>query len=153
MPNIRDSFWRGREFTSIEHMQADAVTWPREVAGRRQCRPLGGAAPMAVFGALEADALLPLPPTPFVLGPLVHRGGRPGHPHQGRPHSLLGALETDRLQVDVRSTATMVQVYQRRCRGGGLPPRTEATVRLRDAPGTADEIHDDQVHSEVEGSI
>ncbi|EMF56314.1 integrase catalytic region [Streptomyces bottropensis ATCC 25435] len=67
MPYVRDSFWRGREFTSIEHMQTEAITWAQQVAGRRQCRPLGGAAPMAVFGAVEAAALLPLPPTPFTL--------------------------------------------------------------------------------------
>ncbi|MFG2219412.1 IS21 family transposase [Streptomyces sp. NPDC048685] len=48
MPYIRDSFWRGREFTSIQHMQAEAVTWGQKVAGRRQCRPLQGASPMAV---------------------------------------------------------------------------------------------------------
>ncbi|MDX3245697.1 hypothetical protein [Streptomyces sp. ME18-1-4] len=67
MPCVRDTFWRGQEFTLIEHMQTEAVTWAQHVAGRRQCRPLGGAAPMAVFGAVEAAALLPLPPTPFTL--------------------------------------------------------------------------------------
>jgi hypothetical protein len=80
MPYVRDPFWRGREFTSIEHMQTEAVTWTQQVAGRRQCRPLGGAAPMTVFGAIEAAALLPLPPTPFtlarwstpVVGPDIH---------------------------------------------------------------------------------
>jgi transposase len=43
MPYIRDSFWRGREFTSIEHMQACTEDWSAEVAGRRSCRPLHGA--------------------------------------------------------------------------------------------------------------
>ena len=39
MPDVRDSFWRGREFTSIEHMQAEAVTWSQQVAGRLiRCR-------------------------------------------------------------------------------------------------------------------
>ncbi len=41
MPYIRDSWWRGREFVSIEHMQAAAIEWCTEVAGQRQCRPLG----------------------------------------------------------------------------------------------------------------
>ncbi|MFE9601611.1 IS21 family transposase [Streptomyces hokutonensis] len=67
MPYVRDSLWRGREFVSIEHMQVEAVTWSRQVAGQRQCRPLGGAAPASVFEDIEADELLPLPPTPFVL--------------------------------------------------------------------------------------
>src|SRR3989440_9168772 len=45
MPYVRDSFWRGREFTSLEQMRAEAVRWCREVAGARACRPLEGATP------------------------------------------------------------------------------------------------------------
>ncbi len=33
MPYVRDSFWRGREFTSLERMQAEAARWSAEVAG------------------------------------------------------------------------------------------------------------------------
>ncbi|MEV7001730.1 hypothetical protein AB0N62_29085 [Streptomyces sp. NPDC093982] len=111
MPYVRDSFWRGREFTSIEHMQAEAVTWSQQVAGRRKCRPLGGAAPMTVFEALEAAELLPLPPTPFVLARLSTATVGPDiHIEVGRtlysvPWKLIGR------KVDVRSTATMVQVF------------------------------------------
>jgi transposase len=67
MPYVRDSFWRGREFASLEQMQAEAARWSAEVAGRRACRPLEGAAPAAVFEAVEKDALRPLPAGPFVL--------------------------------------------------------------------------------------
>src|SRR5215469_11769576 len=67
MPYVRDSFWRGREFTSLAQMQAEAVRWCLEVAGRRSCRPLEGAAPAVVFEAVEKDALRPLPAEPFVL--------------------------------------------------------------------------------------
>jgi len=101
MPYVRDSFWRGREFTSIEHMQTEAVTWAQQVAGRRQCRPLGGAAPMAVFGAVEAAALLPLPFTPFTLD--IHI--KVGRTLYSVPWRLICR------KVDVRSTATMVQVF------------------------------------------
>ncbi|MFE4518270.1 IS21 family transposase, partial [Kitasatospora sp. NPDC056783] len=111
MPYIRDSFWSGRQFTSIEHMQAEAVTWAQNVAGRRQCRPLGGASPLSVFEAVEAQALLPLPDTPFVLarwstatvGPDIHI--KVGHTLYSVPWKLIGR------RVDVRSTATMVQVF------------------------------------------
>jgi transposase len=80
MPYVRDSFWRGREFASLPQMQAGAVRWSLEVAGRRHCRPLDGAAPAAVFEAAEKDALRPLPGEPFVLatwatakiGPDIH---------------------------------------------------------------------------------
>ena len=80
MPYIRDSFWRGREFTSLAQMQAEAVRWCEQVAGRRACRPLDGAAPAAVFAAAEKPALTALPRSPFVLaewsrckvGPDIH---------------------------------------------------------------------------------
>src|SRR5207302_10023610 len=45
MPYVRDSYWRGREFVSLQHMQEQAALWCKEGAGRRQCRPVGGAAP------------------------------------------------------------------------------------------------------------
>jgi hypothetical protein len=67
MPYVRDSFWRGREFTSLVQMQAEAERWSAEVAGRRPCRPLDGAAPATVFEAIEKDTLRPLPAEPFVL--------------------------------------------------------------------------------------
>lgn len=44
MPSIRDSFWRGREFTSLAEMQAAAERRCHEVAGTRACRPPDGAA-------------------------------------------------------------------------------------------------------------
>ncbi|MGV4989024.1 IS21 family transposase [Streptomyces sp. NRAIS4] len=111
MPYIRDSFWRGREFVSVEHMQAEAIGWCRKVAGRRQCRPLGGASPMSVFEAIEAEVLLPLPETPFVLarwstavvGPDIHI--KVGRTLYSVPWKLIGR------RVDARSTATMVQVF------------------------------------------
>lgn len=61
-------------------MQAEALRWCREVAGRRSCRPLDGASPLSVFDAVEAEALIPLPRTEFVLadwstgkvGPDIH---------------------------------------------------------------------------------
>ena len=67
MPYVRDSFWRGREFGSLSEMRAAALVWCVEVAGARACRPLDGAAPAAVFAAIEAAALAPLPAAPFVL--------------------------------------------------------------------------------------
>jgi transposase len=113
MPYVRDSFWSGRQFTSLEHMQAEALVWAREITGGRQCRPLGGAAPLAVFDAVEAPALLPLPDKPFVLarsstatvGPDTH--DKVGRTLYSVPWKLIGR------RVDVRSTATMVQVFHK----------------------------------------
>jgi len=110
MPYVRDSYWRGRTFTTLEGMQAGAVRWCRDVAGTRSCRPLDGAAPAVVFAAVEAPALRALPTTPFVLatwsaakvGPDIHV--KVGLALYSVPWRLIGA------QVHARSTATMVQV-------------------------------------------
>src|SRR5450631_710981 len=111
MPYIRDSFWRGREFTSLAQMQAGAARWSADVAGQRPCRPLDGAAPAAVFAAAEAGALAPLPKTPFVLaqwsrckvGPDIHV--KVGQSLYSVPWKHIGQT------LDARSTATMVQLF------------------------------------------
>ena len=116
MPYIRDSFWRGREFTSLEQMQAEAVRWCEQVAGQRACRPLDGAAPAAVFEAAEKGALAPLPRDPFVLaewsrckvGPDIHV--KVGQSLYSVPWKHIGQT------LDARSTATMVQLFS----GGDL---------------------------------
>jgi transposase len=115
MPYCRDSFFRGREFTSLEQMQRAAVDWSASVAGHRSCRPLDGAAPLAVFQAVELAELKPLPRTVFVLaswsrpmvGPDIHI--RVGKSLYSVPWRFIGC------KVDARATATTVQVF---CRGG-----------------------------------
>lgn len=109
MPYVRDSFWSGRQFTSLEHMQAEALLWATNVAGQRQSRPLGGAKPLSVFEAVEAEALLPLPETPFVLarwstalvGPDIHvKAGRtlaPGDWYPLFPNPVVAESLLDRL--------------------------------------------------------
>ncbi|MEV2192394.1 hypothetical protein AB0I02_15585 [Streptomyces phaeochromogenes] len=92
-------------------MQAEALLWATNVAGQRHCRPLGGAKPLSVFEAVEAEALLPLSETPFVLarwstalvGPDIHV--KVGRTLYSVPWKLIGR------RVDVRSTATMVQIF------------------------------------------
>lgn len=67
MPYIRDSFWKGRDFASLDEMQAAAAEWCLAVAGQRHHRSLDGAAPHNVFLTVEAPALQPLPVEPFEL--------------------------------------------------------------------------------------
>jgi Mu transposase, C-terminal domain len=113
MPYIRDSFWRGRQFTSVREMQAAAVDWCRDVAGRRACRPLSGAAPASVFAAVEAQALQPLPAKPFILatwstakvGPDIH--AKVGRTIYSVPWRFMGQ------RVDARQTPTMVQIFHK----------------------------------------
>jgi transposase len=111
MPYIRDSFWRGREFTSVEQMQSEAVRWSAGVAGQRSCRPLDGAAPAAVFQAVEKDALAPLPRAPFVLadwsrckvGPDIHASV--ARVLYSIPWQHIGKT------LDVRLTSSMAQFF------------------------------------------
>jgi transposase len=114
MPYCRDSFFRGREFTSIEAMQQAARNWSLNVAGQRSCRPLHGAAPLSVFNAVERDELKPLPRSMFVLatwstptvGPDIHV--RVGKTLYSVPWRFIGS------RVDARSTASTVQIF---CKG------------------------------------
>jgi len=105
MPYVRDSFWRGRTFSSVEQMQAAALTWCRQVAGVRAHRGLDGASPQSVFDTVERDALTPLPRGDFEL--TVWSVGKVGvdcHVQVGKgrlysvPWRLIGA------QVDARTS-------------------------------------------------
>ncbi len=111
MPYVRDSFWRGRQFTSLPRMRAQALRWCAQVAGVRACRPLDGAAPAAVFAAVEAQALHPLPARPFELatwsagkvGPDIHV--KVGKALYSVPWRLIGQ------RLDARQTWTTVQLF------------------------------------------
>ncbi len=111
MPYVRDSFWRGREFVSLQHMAEQVIVWCREVAGHRKCRPLSGAAPLSVFQAVEVEALKPLPRKHFVLatwstgtvGPDIHV--RVGRSLYSVPWQHIGR------RVDARETPTVVQIF------------------------------------------
>jgi transposase len=111
MPYVRDSFWRGREFTSLAQMQAEAARWSAEVAGQRPCRPLDGAAPAAVFAAIEQDALRPLPAEPFVLATWAR--AKIGTDIHARVDKVLYSVPWRHIgkTADVRVTATMVQFF------------------------------------------
>jgi transposase len=111
MPYVRDSFWRGREFTGLLQMQAGAARWSAEVAGRRACRPLEGAAPAVVFEAVEREALRPLPAEPFVLA--AWATARIGPDIHAQVDKVLYSLPWRHIgkTADVRLTATMVQFF------------------------------------------
>ena len=111
MPYVRDSFWRGREFASLEAMQAGAVRWSAEVAGRRACLLLEGAAPAAVFDAVEREAMRPLPAEPFVLASWAR--AKVGPDIHAQVNRVLYSVPWRHLgkTADVRITASMVQFF------------------------------------------
>ncbi len=67
MPYVRDSFWQGRTWTSLEAMQTAAVVWSGEVAGMRSHRGIDGAQPAVVFRAVSQSKMRPLPHQTFEL--------------------------------------------------------------------------------------
>jgi hypothetical protein len=67
VPYVRESLFTGRDVATLEGWRAEGIRWSRDVAGRRHCRPLEGAAPLVVFTATEAQTLVALPATPFEL--------------------------------------------------------------------------------------
>ena len=111
MPYVRDSFWRGRSFRSEAEMQDGALSWCTEVAGVRHHRGLDGASPLSVFAAVEAEALIALPRTPFELaswstpkvGPDCYI--KVGKALYSVPWRLIGR------NVDVRQGERLVEVF------------------------------------------
>jgi hypothetical protein len=92
-------------------MQAEAARWSAEVAGARPCRPLDGAAPAAVFAAIEKGALAPLPAEPFVLATWAK--AKIGTDIHARVDKVLYSVPWRHIgkTADVRITATMVQFF------------------------------------------
>jgi hypothetical protein len=131
MPYVRDSFWRAREWTSLPQMQRAALAWCREVAGRRSCRPLGGASPLSVFTAVEAEELIPLPCRGFVLadwsrgtvGPDIHVNA--GRTLYSVPWRHIGR------KVDMRSTGGPARPSPRRRAARLLPCERAGPRRVR----------------------
>ena len=75
MPYVRDSWWSGKEFWSLEAMQEDAVRWTTTIADARPHRILDGTVG-SVFAERELPAMRPLPSEPFEMAwwakPTVH---------------------------------------------------------------------------------
>ena len=61
MPYIRDSFWRGRTWDSVDQMQAAAVNWSLTIAGRRPHRGIDGVAPITMFETVSRPVMRALP--------------------------------------------------------------------------------------------
>lgn len=111
MPYIRDSFFAGREFSSLAQMQAEAVRWTTEVYGVHKHRGMDGQTPASVFEAVERDALMPLPPRAFesvvytvgTLAPDCHV--KSGKAFYSAPWRLMGQ------KMLVRTAGDVVQIF------------------------------------------
>ena len=66
MPFVRDAFWRGEAWPSVEAMNAAAVQWCRDEAGQRT-HGTTGRRPAEYFPTEAAAAAHPVPPHPWDL--------------------------------------------------------------------------------------
>ena len=66
IPYIRDSFWSGRDFTSLEEINQQAAQWCLRVAGLRE-HGTTHQQPLALFRLAEEKELKPLPAVPFEI--------------------------------------------------------------------------------------
>ena len=66
IPYIRDSFWSGRDFTSLEEINKQATEWCLRVAGVRE-HGTTHQQPLTLFRLAEEKQLGPLPAAPFEI--------------------------------------------------------------------------------------
>jgi hypothetical protein len=66
VPYVRESFWTGRTFGSLDEINAGAERWCLRVAGPRD-HGTTRTAPLLLFQTLEQPAMLALPTTPFEI--------------------------------------------------------------------------------------
>jgi len=66
IPYIRDSFWSGRDFTSVEEINKQATEWCLKVAGVRE-HGTTHQQPLTLFRLAEEKQLGPLPAAPFEI--------------------------------------------------------------------------------------
>jgi transposase len=66
IPYVRDSFWSGRDFTSLEEINRQAIQWSLRIAGLRD-HGTTHQQPLSLFHLAEAKELKPLPVTPFEI--------------------------------------------------------------------------------------
>lgn len=110
IPYIRDSFWAGRTFASIEEMNRDLLQWCLKVAGLR-IHGTTKKQPLGVFKEVEQAALRPLPVEPFQIATWVGaKVGRDCYFYAGggsytAPYQYAGK------EIMVRLTPHLVQAY------------------------------------------
>ncbi|MDO8670365.1 MAG: IS21 family transposase [Dehalococcoidia bacterium] len=135
VPYARDSFWAGRNFLSLEEINAAAAIWCMEVAGRR-IHGTTRQRPLVVFESVESFALQALPTEPFESAswekPTVHPDC---HAHAAGalysiPYRYVG------YDLDARITANRVEFYlnQERVKSHQRVPKGKRQTDWTDYP-------------------
>jgi hypothetical protein len=110
VPFVRESFWTGRSFASLEQINAGAERWCLTVAGQRR-HGTTHTEPLLLFQTIEQPAMLPLPTAPFeVVTWAKAKVARDCHAQvQGSLYSIPWRYVGQTL--DVRLGATLVHFY------------------------------------------
>ena len=138
----RESFFRGRSFTSLRQMRAEAAQWARDVAGQR-LHGTTGERPLEAFAQREQPALIPLPPTAWELATWTSAVVQAdchlcvARAHYSVPYRYVGQRLEVRLGervVSVYDGATLVTSHLRQLRGRATrlehyPPGGQAFLR------------------------
>jgi len=110
MPYVRDSFWKGREFSGVEQMEREAVRWCERIADRRPHRHLTGTVG-EVFTRLEQTALRALPAEPFEMAHWATATVHPDCHIQVRGHRYSVPWRLVGRQLDVRVGERLVTIH------------------------------------------
>jgi transposase len=110
VPYVRESFWTGRTFGSLDEINRGAERWCLTVAGPRR-HGTTRAEPLLLFKTLEQPAMLALPTTPFeVVAWARAKVGRDCHAQvQSTLYSIPFRYVGQRL--DVRIGSTLVRFF------------------------------------------
>src|SRR5438105_63494 len=125
VPFVRESFWTGRSFSSLEEINAAAERWCLRVAGPRN-HGTTHIPPLLLFQTIEQPAMLPLPATPFEI--VTWARAKVAHDCHVQVQGSLYSIPWRYVgqTLDVRVAAVIVRFYA----GAEL-----ATTHLRGKPG------------------
>jgi len=110
IPYIRDSFWSGRNFTSLEEINKQATDWCLKVAGVRQ-HGTTHQQPLTLFRLAEERQLKPLPVLPFEI--VTWHQAKVAHDCHIQVGSTLYSVPYQHVgkTVDVKLGSRVVEIY------------------------------------------
>ncbi len=111
MPYIRESFYNGRTWLTLEQMQADCLLWCKNVAALRPIRALDKATPLSVFTDIEHIKLLPLPTRSFTISKWYNP--KVGPDCYVSVEGILYSVHYQNIgkRLDVRVTGNLVEIF------------------------------------------
>src|SRR5438128_2617008 len=110
VPFVRESFWTGRSFGSLEEINTGAERWCLRVAGPRD-HGTTHTPPLLLFQTIEQPAMLALPTTPFEI--VTWAKAKVGRDCHAQVHNSLYSIPSRYVgqRLDVRIGVKIVRFY------------------------------------------